>query len=86
MKMTAKANGMTYEALIVNGWTHEQLLEHGFLVNDSLKEGIKAARAELFMLTLLVRDGIANGFCGHALELQSLRTEDALEAVRDLSE
>lgn len=86
MKMTAQANGVPYSAFIANGWTREKMLEHGFLANEPLKERIMAARAELFILTLLVRDGIENGFNNNALELQCTRAEDAFEAVNELSE
>ena len=51
-----------------------------------LETVMEAARAELFILTLLVRDGIESGFNNNALELQSSRTEDAFEAVKELAE
>ncbi|NVM42798.1 hypothetical protein HWX16_21015 [Ochrobactrum intermedium] len=56
------------------------------MIEGELDARIKDARSELFILTLLVRDGIENGFNNNALELQSSRTEDAFEAVKELAE
>lgn len=56
------------------------------MIEAELNARVKDARSELFILTLLVRDGIENGFNNNALELQSSRAEDALEAVKEISE
>ncbi len=53
------------------------------MIEGELNARINDARSELFILTLLVRDGVENGFNNSALELQCTRAEDALEAVKE---
>ncbi|QWK80040.1 hypothetical protein [Ochrobactrum sp. BTU1] len=55
---------------------------HEVLVKDVANK-VDNTQAELFTLTLLVRDGIQNGFNTKALELACGRAEDALSAMSE---
>jgi hypothetical protein len=52
-------------------------------VHEAFVKDMADTQAELLTLTLLVRDGIQNGFNAKALELACGRTEDALSAMSE---